>query len=62
MAAWTAAPGIHKLDLGGPSDRQDAGLDGQCSGPHRLMCLDACLIERGTIRRRGLVGIGVVLL
>jgi len=28
-------------------------------GPHRLMCLNACLTGNGTIRRCGLVGVGV---
>ena len=56
-----------KLDLRGPSGKQDAGLEGQCNrlnrnGPHRLVCLNAWLIESGTIRRHGLVGIGVALL
>ena len=31
-------------------------------GPHRLMCLNACLIGSGTIRRCDLVGVGVAML
>ena len=32
------------------------------NGPHRLMCLNAWSILRGTSRMHGLVGVGVVLL